>query len=184
MKLMAVAAILMAGVLGAQIGHPAVDANSAIMQDFQKRVAAYLQMRKSIESSLPKLKATPSEEKISHHEVQLRHAIREARKYAKPGDIFTPEIASEIRRLTAMAIDQGDGDHIGQSLRHAEPVQLHLEINERYPEGIPLQSTPPSLLENLPALPPEIEYRITGRDLVLLDAKADLIVDVIRGVFS
>jgi hypothetical protein len=184
MKLMAVAAILVAGVLGAQTGHPAVNADSAIMQDFQKRVAAYLQLRKSIESSLPKLKATPSEEKISHHEVQLRHAIREARKHASPGDIFTPEIAAEIRRLIAMAMQPADGNHIAQSLRHAEPVQLHLEINASYPEQVPLQSTPPSLLENLPALPPEIEYRITGRDLVLLDAKANLIVDVIRGVFS
>jgi hypothetical protein len=78
----------------------------------------------------------------------------------------------------------GDARDIRQSLRNAEPVQLHLEINESYPANVPLQSTPPSLLENLPALPPEIEYRITGQDLILLDAKANLIVDMIRGVFS
>jgi hypothetical protein len=176
--------VLIAGALCAQISHPAVNADSATIQDFQKRVAAYLQLRKNIESNLPRLKSTPSEEKISHHEHELGHAIREARKNAKQGDIFTPEIAAEIRRLTAMAVQQGDGDHIGQSLRHAEPVQLHLEVNESYPERVPVQSTPPSLLENLPALLPEIEYRITGRDLVLLDAKANLIIDLIRGVFS
>jgi hypothetical protein len=183
MKL-AVAAILVAGALRAQIGQPPVNADSAIIQDFEKRVAGYLQLRKSIESNLTKLKSTPSEEKISHHETELRRAVREARKNARPGDIFTPEIAGEIRRLITMAIQPEDGNHIAQSLRHAEPVQLHLEINQRYPESVPLQSTPPSLLENLPALPPEIEYRITGRDLVLLDAKANLVVDVIRGVFS
>jgi len=178
------AVVLMAGMLCGQIGHPAVNADSAIVQDFQKRVAAYLQLRKSVESNLTKLKSTPSHEKISHHENELGRAVREARKNARPGDIFAPEIAMEIRRLIAMAVDQGDGDHIGQSLRHAEPVQLHLEVNNSYPEHVPLQSTPPSLLENLPKLPPEIEYRITGRDLVLLDAKANLIVDVVRGVFS
>jgi len=183
MKILA-GVVLVTQTLCAQIGHPAVNADSTIIQDFQKRVAAYLQLRRSIESGLPRLKSTPSQEKISHHEHELARAIREARKNARPGDIFTPEIAGEIRRLTAMAVDQGDGDHIGQSLRHAEPVQLHLEINASYPEQVPLQSTPPSLLENLPALPPEIEYRITGRDLVLLDAKANLIVDIIRGVFS
>jgi hypothetical protein len=177
-------AILIAGALGAQIGHPPVNAASSIIQDFEKRVAAYLQLRKSIEANLPKLKPTPSEEKISHHETDLRRAVREARKNARPGDIFTPEIAGEIRRLTAIAAQPEDGNHIAQSLRHAEPVQLHLEINERYPESVPLQSTPPSLLENLPMLPPEIEYRITGRDLVLLDVKANLVVDIIRGVFS
>jgi hypothetical protein len=182
MKLV-VAMVLLTDVLCAQIGHAPVNADSAIIRDFEKRVAAYLQLRKSIESNLPKLKATPSEEKISHHEIQLRHAVREARKYARPGDIFTPEISAEIRRLIAMAMHP-DGPEIRQSLRSAEPVQLHLAINEKYPDGVPLQTTPPSLLENLPALPPEIEYRITGRDVVLLDAKANLIVDIIRGVFS
>jgi hypothetical protein len=183
MKL-AAAAILIAGTVCAQIGHPAVNANSLVVQDFQKRVAAYLQLRKSIESSLTKLKSTPSQEKITHHETELRRAVREARKNARPADIFTPEIASEIRRLITIAIQPEDGNHIAQSLRHAEPVHLHLEINESYPEIVPLQSTPPSLLENLPPLPPEIEYRITGNDLVLLDTKANLIVDIIRGVFS
>jgi hypothetical protein len=183
MKLVA-AAVLTGGALCAQIGHTAVNADSAIIQDFQKRVAAYLQLRKSIESNLTRLKSTPSQEKISHHEHELGRAVREARKHARPGDIFAPEIAAEIRRLIAMAVQQGDGDHIGQSLRHAEPIQLHLEVNESYPAHLPLQSTPPSLLGNLPELPPEIEYRITGRDLVLLDAKANLIVDIVRGVFS
>ena len=180
----AAAAILIAGALCAQIGHPAVNADSLVIQDFQKRVAGYLQLRKSIESSLTKLKSTPSQEKISHHETELRRAVREARKNARPGDIFTPEIAAEIRRLITIAVQPADGNHVAQSLRHAEPVHVHLEINETYPERVPLQSTPPSLLGNLPPLPPEIEYRITGNDLVLFDTKADLIVDIIRGVFS
>jgi hypothetical protein len=180
----AAAAIFIAGALCAQIGHPPVNSDSAIIQDFQKRVAGYLQLRKSIESKLTRLKSTASQEKISRYETELRRAVREARKKAGPGDIFTLEIAAEIRRLITIAVQPEYGNHISQSLRHAEPVQLHLEINERYPESVPLQSTPPSLLENLPPLPPEIEYRITGRDLVLLDAKANLIVDVIRGVFS
>ncbi len=171
------------GLANAQTGHPAVNADAALVQDFENRVAAYLQLRRSIESNLPKLKATPSEEKISHHEIQLRHAVREARKNARTGDIFTPEITAEIRRLIAIAMHP-DGAAIRQSLRSAEPVQLHLAINEKYPDGVPLQTTPPSLLENLPVLPPDIEYRITGQDLVLLDAKANLVVDIIRGVFS
>lgn len=175
--------MFLAGALFAQTTHSLVNADAAIVQDFEKRVAAYLQLRKSIESNLPKLKATPSEEKISHHEIQLRHAVREARKNAQPGDIFTPETSAEIRRLIAIAMHP-DGPEIRQSLRSAEPVQLHLAINEKYPDGVPLQTTPPSLLGNLPTLPPEIEYRITGQDLVLLDAKANLIVDIIRGVFS
>jgi hypothetical protein len=175
--------VLLAGALCAQ-NNPPVNADSAIIQDFQKRVDAYLQLRKSLESNMNRLKSTASTEKINHHENELGLAVRDARKSAKEGDIFTPEISMEIRRLIAIAAQKTNGVHISQSLQHAEPVQLHLNVNDRYPEKAPLQSTPPTLLENLPQLPPEIEYRITGRDLVLLDAKADVVVDVIRGVFS
>jgi hypothetical protein len=69
---------------------------------------------------------------------------------------------------------------IEKSLKHAEPVRMpRLRINHAYPEHVPLQSTPPTLLQNLPRLPPDIEYRIVGHDLTLLDAKANLIIDLI-----
>ena len=81
-------------------------------------------------------------------------------------------------------MQSGDATHVRQSLRRSEPVQIYLKVNDKYPEQMPLQTTPPTLLENLPKLPQEIEYRITGRDLVLLDAKVNLVIDVMRGVFS
>ncbi len=177
---------LAAGLLGAPVYSLETNADSAIVQDFQKRVAAYLQMRKAIESKLPRLKATPFDEKISHHEHELAKAVRDQRKNSRQGDIFTPEISGEIRRLLTIAMQPANGDakHIGESLRHAEPVQLHLNFNDTYPPDVPLQSTPPTLLENLPKLPPEMEYRIVGRDLILLDAKAGLVVDILTGAFS
>jgi hypothetical protein len=160
-----------------------VNADSAIIVQFQKRVAEYVQLRKNIEAHMPPLKATGSIEKIEQHEKELGDEIRIARRNAKQGDVFTPEISAEIRRLIGIAMHP-DGKNIRQSLRHSEPVQLRLKVNERYPHHIPLQSTPPSLLDNLPMLPPEIEYRVTGPDLVLLDVKANLIIDLIPGVFS
>lgn len=69
-------------------------------------------------------------------------------------------------------------------MQHSEPVHLHLRVNESYPANIPLQSTPPSLLLNLPMLPQEVEYRIEGRGLILLDVRANLVVDLIEDVFS
>jgi hypothetical protein len=36
------------------------------------------------------------------------------------------------------------------------------------------------LLENLPSLPKELEYRVIGHNLVLRDARANLIVDFIE----
>jgi hypothetical protein len=167
----------------AQIGHAAVDPDSAVVQDFEKRVAGYLQLRKSLESKLPPLKPTSSPERISKHQHELAKALAEARKSASPGEIFTPPITAEIRRLVSMAMQAG-GNTISQSLAHAEPVQLSLRINETYPADIPVQSTPPSLLLNLPPLPQFLEYRITGRDLILLDANAGLVVDIIENLFQ
>jgi len=177
------AIVILALTIGAGIASAAEDPQSAIIQDFEKRVSAYVQLHKTAESSLPKLKTTPEEEKISHHQHELARAIRTARSEAKPGDIFTPQIAGEFRRLIGMAM-KADGKEIAASLQHSEPVRLHLRVNESYPANVPLQSTPPSLLLNLPKLPQEVEYRIEGRGLVLPDVRANLVVDLIEDVFS
>ena len=49
----------------------------------------------------------------------------------------------------------------------------------RFPETLPLTTTPPILLSKLPLLPPELVYRFVGRDLTLKDTKAGLVVDLI-----
>ena len=51
-----------------------------------------------------------------------------------------------------------------------------------YPTKIPLETFPPVLLRKLPDLPPELEYRIVNKNLILRDVKANLIVDILRGV--
>lgn len=150
-------------------------------RDFEKRVSAYLQLRKSIESSLPPLKTTRSPEKISSQEHELAQRIREARKGARPGNIFTPEISADIRQIVAREM-QSAGKRIEASLHHAEPVPLRLAVNDSYPANVPMQSTPPSLLTSLPPLPKEVEYRVAGHDLILLDVKANLVIDLLESV--
>lgn len=168
---------------GVALAAQPVNPGAALVEDFEKRIDAYVQLRKNVESKQPQLKATASPEEISHRERELAHALREARKAAKERDIFTADIAMEIRRLIGLATQPADGPRVRRSLRNAEPVDLRLHVNERYPARLPLQSTPPTLLQNLPKLPPDIEYRLVGSDLVLLDAKANLIIDLIRNVF-
>jgi hypothetical protein len=38
----------------------------------------------------------------------------------------------------------------------------------------------PAMLRRLPELPPELEYRFVGRDLVLVDILTSVVVDVLR----
>ena len=59
---------------------------------------------------------------------------------------------------------------------------MKVDINTVYPTTLPLATFPPLLLRKLPDLPPELEYRIVGRSLILRDVKANLIVDILRDV--
>jgi hypothetical protein len=62
------------------------------------------------------------------------------------------------------------------------PGAIPLEVNARYPAGAPFPTTPPSFLLALPPLPSGVEYRIIGKDLVLLDQPADVILDYMRNI--
>src|SRR5262249_41182047 len=152
---------------------------AATVQQFEKRVDDYQKLRKSVEAKLSPLKPTDSQATIQGHEEGIAAGIREARSSAKQGDLFTTEISTEFRRLIAMAMKSADAKRIRESLKHAEPVEAQLKVNDSYPSKVPLQSTPPSLLLNLPKLPPELEYRLVGRSLILRDVKGNLIVDFI-----
>jgi hypothetical protein len=156
-----------------------VNADAAVIGDFKNRVTEYMKLRKKVSDSLGRLKSTTSQGKIKNHELDLAHGIREAREHARKGDIFTPEISQVVRRLIGLATQGSDGTRVGQSLKRAEPVQLKLRINREYPSALPLQSTPPSLLANLPELPKELDYRIVGHDLILRDVDANLIIDFV-----
>ena len=64
----------------------------------------------------------------------------------------------------------------------APPKAFHLKVNEVYPDGVPHTSVPPTLLQKLPKLPDELEYCVLGRDLILLDVRASLVVDLLREI--
>jgi hypothetical protein len=137
-------------------------------------------LRNKIAGEMPRLKPTDSAETITNHQRELARRIIEARASAKQGDIFTPHVTAEFRRLIALTMQGHRARRIRQSLRHAEPdTAVPLRVNGEYPPKVPLQSTPPSLLLNLPRLPKELDYRIAGHSLVFRDVDANLIVDFI-----
>ncbi len=152
------------------------------VQQFEQRVDAYLKLRQTVEAKLPPLKPTQSAETINRHESDLAAGIRAARGSAKQGDIFTPPVAAEFRRLIGVTMSGPQAVRIQESLNNAEPVRKRLQVNDSYPDTAPRQSTPPTLLLNLPRLPHGLGYRIAGHDLLLLDEEANLIVDLIPTV--
>jgi hypothetical protein len=167
----------------AQVAPPArksVNQNSLIIQDFDRRLDDYAKLRKRAQAGLSDPKSENSAANIKQYQQSLAQNIRSKRSQAKAGDIFTPSISQLFKELIATPIRGNSGGKIRASLRHAEPVhELPLSINQEYPQTSAMQSTPPTLLSNLPKLPPDLEYRIVGRGLILLDTKANLIVDLL-----
>src|SRR5262249_26110069 len=134
-----------------------VNPDSRILEDFSKRINAFLEVHKTARTRVHTLKPTSSPDEINRYERHLANSIRELRHDAEPGAIFTPEIAHEFSRLIQIAL-QSARSSVRQSLNHAEPVRVpSLQVNASYPEALPLQSTPPSFLMNLPHLPPDLE---------------------------
>ena len=157
-----------------------VNPDALIIQSFEKSVADYMKLHSSIESKLTALKPGATPEQIQAHSQELGAKIREARHHTKQGAIFTPEVRQEFRRLIGIAHSGKSEARIKASLKHAEPVAPPLVVNGVYPQNVPLQSTPPTLLMNLPALPKELEYRLAGRRLAIVDAPCGLVVDVME----
>ena len=162
---------------------PGVNRDALIDTDFEKRIADYMKLHQQALTGIQVPKTTDSPTQIDEFQHQLQAKIRALRPNGRQGEIFTSEISNRFRRLIAQALRGPDGAKIRASFQHAEPIRgIHLDVNQSYPDGVPLQSMPPSLLLNLPTLPKELEYRFVGLELVLRDIPANLIVDVIPDV--
>jgi hypothetical protein len=148
---------------------------------FTDRVQAYVKMQKSLEASLSTLKPTKDVEQIVEHQHALAAKIADARRDAHQGDIFIHEVAERFRKTIHSEFHGPEGWAAREAIRQDDPseVIIRLHVNDVFPEGVSLTTTPPSLLLKLPELPEELAYRFVGRDLALIDTKARLIVDLI-----
>jgi len=173
---MRVAAVCIFSLLSGAAASGSTD-NSRLTAEFQQRVKQYLDLRKKAAGQAPK--PTDSPQVIASSQRDLGNKVRVMRAGAKQGEIFAPEIAQYFRRQLTAALAGQSGKKVRASLHRAEPVKMDMQINQSYPENVPLQSMPPSLLLKLPELPDGLEYRILDRELVLRDTEANIVVDYI-----
>jgi hypothetical protein len=169
--------------------------DALVLGDFQKRIDAYMAVHKDAAKDSPPLKETKNPAEIKATQEALGAKIRAARATAKPGDILTPEIRNKFRRLmypvTARPSPKGTAGSavkadVNEELKEnteerkeegGKPVAL--KVNAVYPPDTPLPSTPPQVLMNLPKLPKQLEYRIVGKNLIIRDVEANIVVDFV-----
>jgi hypothetical protein len=158
---------------------PKVNADAQLLQDFTKRIEAYMDLHNRLEKKAPPLKTTEDPATIKASREGLSAAIRAERAHAKQGEIFTPQIAAIFRRLMYPEVKGPEGAETKKAMKEDAPKAgtVPIKVNATYPEGAPLPSVPPNVLANLPKLPEDLEYRVIGRNLLLRDVHANLIVD-------
>lgn len=161
---------------------PAQSPASSIDERFISSTRDYALMHRRIEQSLGPIQITELPADLLANVNAMATAIRSERAGARQGDLFTPELSSELRLRIADALAE----------HGLTPADL---VTDEVPEGINRQalvvrvgapfpwiagSTMLScVLDVLPALPPELQYRFFFRDLALVDVHANLIVDIL-----
>jgi hypothetical protein len=145
-----------------------------LIGDFKARVEKYVALRQKADDSAPPLKESKDAGKIKDAQQSLLERIAAARSTAKPGEIFTPEIAAYFRRLIHPESKEPGTKEI---MKEDKVGTIPFKINGPYPDTKPLVTAPPNVLESLPQLPKDIEYRFVGKHLILRDSRANMIID-------
>ena len=159
---------------------PASNAQGAALAEFQARLQQYLELRTSLAGKLRPMAVTNEAGEITARQEALGAAMRTARKAAKPGDLIPAPVAELIAKTVAedfkrrrAAVDRA----VLKEVPNATPV-----INKVYPAPEELTTMPPLVLNKLPRLPDNLQYRYFGRSVVLFDGDLHIVVDYVPGV--
>lgn len=150
-----------------------VGVDGLIVADFTARIAAYAELRRTLEEGLPGLVVTDKHSEIRRAEEALAQRIRLAREGSRQGSIFTPAINAAFKQLLASVVTPG----ICAAILDDNPGHIAYRTNRPYPRDEPLSTVPPSVLAVLPSLPADVQYRFVERHLFLYDTRPNLILD-------
>jgi hypothetical protein len=154
-----------------------INPQALALKEFADRVRDYLALQKKIEASLQPA-STDSPAQFDVHQKALAAAIRLARQKARPGDIFGAA-GTQFRQIIRQDARERSARDIVATMQQV-PRQPAPRVNLAYPETAALATVPPLILNRLPPLPEGIEFRFMGRDLILRDTNANLIVDLLH----
>lgn len=165
-------------------GQP-VNPDAATMADFLKRVDEYVALHKKAEDTIPKLPKEADPKELDTHERALQKLIQDARKDAKQGDLFTPAMQDLVRRYLRPVFTGRAGISIRKEIMDNEyKGNVVLTVNGRYPDEVPISTVPPQVLQQLPKLPEDLEYRFVRDNMILFDPHAHTIPDWVPNAFK
>jgi hypothetical protein len=158
---------------------PLSPADSQALSTMNDRLKAYIDLHTKLERTLPELSKDATPLQIDKNQRTFEALMRKTRAKAKQGDIFTPQARPVIVRLLATIFGGPEGKQLKESIMDENPVGVKVTVNGRYPDVVPLSTIPPEVLQTLPKLSEDMEYRFIGDRLILLDTHAHVIADFI-----
>jgi hypothetical protein len=150
-----------------------------IIADFKQRVDRYEDVSGKLEREVYPPSSELDPNTIHARQKELASRIIKALPQWKQGDIFTPEASALFKRRIAEVLRGPEGANIRAAIFDDAPGEIVVKVFTEYPSGVPIATLPAQMLKLFPVLPKELEYRFLGRDLILMDIAAFLIVDVI-----
>ena len=142
----------------------------------------YAQLHRRIELALGPVEITAVAKEIQDNVDAMSAAIRAERPLVRQGDLFTPKLSGVLRQriagaLAAQGLTAADvaTDEIPEGVSRQSLV---LAVGRKFP-WIVGSTTLPCILEVLPRLPRELQYRFVFRDLAIVDVHANLVVDIL-----
>ena len=141
--------------------------------DFDARMLDYAALRERVQHGLPPLRITNDPREIRRAEYALAKRIRAGRSGAHGGEIFTAEITAAFKNALILETRPA----VCAAILDDNPGPFSYDINDTYPKRRPLSSVPPGILMLLPRLPADVYYRFVGRELILHDTRANVILD-------
>ena len=173
-----------------------VDMDASVLAKFQKEIEEYMELHQELVHRIPNVGPNATAEQIAAHRDKMTRGIQAERRSAKQGEIFKPRVEAAFRRIIARELASPEREQVVKEIKqgnptvenvpnqsdptrdHPEPVRV--AVNATYNDRAPFSSVPPTLLLKLPQLPEEVRYRFVGRDLILLDSEANVILDFIN----
>ena len=142
----------------------------------------YAALHHRIENDTAPLPMNARPETIELYLRAMTDAMRAARADARQGDFFTPALGAELRlAINGALLEHGftaADVHSTADVEGLDSTRATLRINGTFP-WIVGASMLPCIINALPPLPPELQYRIVGNDLLLIDVHASLILDIL-----
>jgi hypothetical protein len=154
------------------------------LQHFQSAVDAYMALHEAVGRTTPPRQITPDAEILRMTVDALAAGIRAARPSAKEGDIIDAPAAVVFRQRIRDTLRDRSCDlaeiAAAESDDEARPLARAL-VHDRF-DWARGSYMPGCVLNVLPVLPGQLQFRFVDRDLVIVDIDASLVVDVVPDV--